>query len=168
VYVSDVRGRRVWLVDPRSYFPNWYEARMFAYPRKVGELRHRVARTWEESGQPNVRVSLQSSPIDFTVTDPESDETFLLDLNRYLTPKQLAKLSKRPDLILQFSHHLADVKHDQGHERIEVRAEVWASMHGREYQLLVDPAVDLAAEPPSLKPASWIMPLVEPLPAGPR
>jgi len=163
VYVSDGEGR-AWLVDPVTYFPGWYDDRMHADLRKVEELRYRIARTYEEAGYPNIRVGFQSSPIHFEVTDPESNETFPVHLSQYLTPRQLSKLSKRPDLILQFSHHLAEVKRDQGHHDIEVRAEVWVSMHARKFQLMVDPAVDLAAEPRSVEPASFIMPLVEPLP----
>jgi len=34
----------------------------------------------------------------------------------------------------------------------------------RKLQLLVDPTVNLAAQPSSLLPAKWIIPLVEPFP----
>jgi hypothetical protein len=44
---------------------------------------------------------------------------------------------------------------------LEVRAQVTASLHGRDRQLLVDPTVNLAAEKKrSLRPARWILPFV--------
>lgn len=72
-------------------------------------------------------------------------------------------MTTRPDMILNFSHHLADELRKQGYEQIEIRAEVWASLNGRKLQLLVDPTVNLAAQPSSLLPAKWIIPLIEPL-----
>ena len=164
VYVAEAAGGRAWLDDPRRYFPNWYEERMHLNQARIQELRRRIARDWEERGHAGVRVIVQNLPINFTVTDPESNQTFFVDLNRYLTRRQIRKMSTRPDLIRQFSHHLAKEKRDQGYEQVQVRAEVWVSMHQREFQLLVDPDVDLAAQPYSLSSASWIMPLVKPLP----
>jgi hypothetical protein len=40
-----------------------------------------------------------------------------------------------------------------------------ASLNGREPQPLIDPVVDLATQPRTLAPASWIVPLFQPLPA---
>ena len=73
-------------------------------------------------------------------------------------------MSTRPDMILTFSHFLANELRKQGYEKIEIRAEVWTSLNGRKLQLLVDPSVNLAAQPHSLLPAKWILPLTEPLP----
>jgi hypothetical protein len=66
-------------------------------------------------------------------------------------------------MVLQFAHHLADVYRKQGYPRIQVRARVDASLNGRRPQALIDPDVDLAAEPRNLLPARWIVPLREPL-----
>ena len=74
-------------------------------------------------------------------------------------------MSTRPDMILQFAHHLAALWESEGYEGIEVRTRVMASLNGRPRQLLIDPDVDLAREPRSLLPASWIVPLTTPLPA---
>ena len=72
-------------------------------------------------------------------------------------------MSTRPDMILQFSHHLAREKRKEGYEQVEVRAKVMASLNGRRRQLLVDPTVDLASESRTLLPTPWIMPLIAPL-----
>lgn len=78
--------------------------------------------------------------------------------------KQLRAMSFSPDLILQFSHYLANKLRMEGYDRIEIRAEVITSLNGRRPQFLIDPKVNLAAQPRTLMPAGWIMTLVEPLP----
>jgi hypothetical protein len=69
----------------------------------------------------------------------------------------------KPDLVLQFSHHLAEEKRREGYDNVEVRARVMVSLNGRQRQMLIDPNVDLAKEHVSLLPASWIVPLTTPL-----
>jgi hypothetical protein len=69
----------------------------------------------------------------------------------------------KPDLIVQFSHFLAEEKRREGYENVEVRARVLVSLNGREPQLLIDPNVDLAKEEMSVLPARWIVPLTTPL-----
>jgi hypothetical protein len=72
-------------------------------------------------------------------------------------------VSKQPDMILQYSHHLAEQKRREGFSDVEVRADVFVSLNGRKRQRIVDPSTDLAKEPRSLRPAQWILPLTEPL-----
>jgi hypothetical protein len=43
-----------------------------------------------------------------------------------------------------------------------------ASLNGRKPQLFINQNVNLAAEPRTLRPAPWILPLTEPLPAAQR
>ncbi len=74
-------------------------------------------------------------------------------------------MATHPDMILQFSHYLAELKRREGYENVEVRANVMASLNGRRPQMLIDPTVDLTKERISLLPARWILPLTEPLPA---
>ena len=69
----------------------------------------------------------------------------------------------KPDLILLFSHYLAEEKRREGYDTVEVRARVMVSLNSRQPQLLVDPNVDLAKEQVSLLPARWIVPLTTPL-----
>ncbi|HWW76357.1 MAG TPA: HTTM domain-containing protein, partial [Pyrinomonadaceae bacterium] len=79
--------------------------------------------------------------------------------------RQCDKMAGQPDMIIQFAHHLAEEKRREGYADVEVRATVLASMNGRKAQLLIDPEVDLAKVRRSMWPASWIVPLTEPLPA---
>lgn len=74
-------------------------------------------------------------------------------------------MAGQPDMILQFAHHLAAEARRAGRAGVQVRARVTASLNGREPQLLVDPEVDLAAQPRTLRRASWIVPLYQPLPS---
>ena len=96
---------------------------------KVGELDYIV----ERDGQPPERV----------------------DPREHLTSRQYRKVAAYPELIRQHAHHLADERDGE----VRVRAIARASLHGRPMQELIDPQVDLAAEPPRLPPADWIVPL---------
>ena len=58
---------------------------------------------------------------------------------------------------------MAATLRQEGYEQIEIRAIVRASLNRRERQLLIDPEVDLSKQPVSFWPASWIMPLEQPL-----
>lgn len=67
-------------------------------------------------------------------------------------------------MILQFSHFLArELKQQNPSHEIEIRVDVLAALNGGKPQLLIDPKVNLAAEPRTFGPKHWIMPLVEPV-----
>jgi hypothetical protein len=91
-----------------------------------------------------------------------------VDPSGYLTRPQLRMMMRRPSLVLQFSHFLADEWRKRGYDRVEVRARSFISLNKRAPQWLVDPDVDLAAERPTLAHATWITALKEPLPPTPR
>ncbi len=96
-------------------------------------------------------------------TDPVSGETWEIDPGDYLTTQQYNMLVRHPDLLLQFAHYIAEGLRAEGHERIEVRADVMSSLNRRYHQPLVDPTVNLAEQPRTLAPTPWIVPLEEPL-----
>ena len=99
----------------------------------------------------------------FTVTHPQSGQTWTIKPEEYLKSHQVMKMITKPDLILHFAHYLAEEKRREGYENVEVRARVMVSLNGREPQLLIDPNVDLAKEEVGLLPARWIVPLTTPL-----
>ena len=101
----------------------------------------------------------------FTVTDPAHGRTWTVRPNQHVTRLQASKMAGQPDMVLQLAHHIADEERRAGRPGVQVRAHVMASLNGREPQPLVDPAVDLAAQPRTLAPAPWIVPLFQPLPA---
>jgi hypothetical protein len=131
--------------------------RHFLYPGDVN---------WTEEGHNfswHMKLRDKEGRAAFTISDPASGQEWKVSLRKYLTSRQRSKVVTRPDMILQFSHYLAEEKRREGFENVEVRVRAMTSLNGRERQLLIDPAVDLAKQPRNLLPASWIMPLTEPL-----
>jgi hypothetical protein len=126
--------------------------------------------SWTEEGHRfSWRMKLRSKQgeTQFFVTDPARGDTQIVDPAKYLLPSQLDEMSTRPDMILQFAHHLAAEARRGGATQVEVRALARVSLNGRAPHLLIDPRANLAAQPRHLGPAAWITPLGESLPAEP-
>jgi vitamin K-dependent gamma-carboxylase len=122
--------------------------------------------SWTEEGHRfSWRMKLRAKAADaqFFVTDTTTGQTQTVNPTAHLKPHQLDEMMARPDMLLQFAHHLAKETRARGAERVEVRAFVRASLNGRAPQLLIDPSVNLAAIPRTLRSANWIRPLQEPL-----
>lgn len=154
-----IRRRRMILMILGVYFAIQLilPLRHFLYPGDVN---------WTEQGHRfswHMKLRDKASSARFFVTDPVTGTTWEAEPERYLTDRQIDEMSSRPDMILQFAHYLAALMQEDGYERVEVRAQVMASLNGRRPQLLVDPQVDLAAEMRLLGISDWIMPLREPL-----
>lgn len=95
----------------------------------------------------------------FIAVDPVTLTDHEVAWQPYLATWQYREMSSRPDMILQFANAIAaDLQHRTG-RRPRIHAVVWASLNSRSPQLLLDPAVDLAAQRPSLRRATWIRPL---------
>ena len=94
-----------------------------------------------------------------SLTDPRTGARWEIDPRDYLNSRQVREMSRRPDMILQFAHYVADLEQARTGVRPVVNARVVASLNARPYQELIDPTVDLAAQPDSLAPAHWIVPL---------
>lgn len=128
--------------------------RHWLYPGSVGwtEQGHRFA--WH--------MMLRHKDIEtftMSVIDPRTGARREIDPREYLSPRQVREMSRRPDMILQLAHHLADLEQARTGVRPVVNARVVASLNARPFQELIDPTVDLAAQPVSLAPAHWIVPL---------
>jgi hypothetical protein len=131
--------------------------RHFLYPGNV---------SWTEEGHNfawHMKLRTKEGEAVFTVTHPGSGQTWTIKPEDHLKSHQLMKMITKPDLILQFSHYLAEEKRREGYDDVEVRAHVMVSLNGREPQLLIDPNVDLTKERVSLLPTNWIVPLTTPL-----
>ena len=99
----------------------------------------------------------------FTVRDPATGRQWRVSPERYLLRHQVGEMESRPDMILQFAHHLARVwAEERKIAGVEVRARVCASLNGRKAELLIDPERDLARIPRSLRHADWILPQTQP------
>ena len=100
----------------------------------------------------------------FIVTDPATGETWEVNPGEYLTRRQAGKMASRPHMVVEFARYLEERMREEGHENVEVRARIVASLNGRQHQLLVDPDVDLTEVPyPWFGHADWIRPLGYPL-----
>jgi vitamin K-dependent gamma-carboxylase len=132
-------------------------------------LRHFLYRgdaSWTEEGHRfSWRMKLRAKAADaqFFVTDTASGQTRSVVPDAFLKPHQVDEMLARPDMLLQFAHFLAAQARTNGAQNVEVRAVVRASLNGRAPQLLLDPSVNLAAIPRTLRSANWIRPLGEPL-----
>lgn len=95
----------------------------------------------------------------FIVTDRQTGDSWRVDPDYFLTPRQTDKMMVRPDLIRQFAGHLASLWQEQGRD-VMVRAEICKSLNGRPCQIFIDPAADLTLVDRSLFAAdSWVLPL---------
>ncbi|NKB66945.1 MAG: vitamin K-dependent gamma-carboxylase [Candidatus Latescibacteria bacterium] len=95
--------------------------------------------------------------------DPASGVHWRAKLEKYLAPWQIRAGLNDPDMLLQFAHHLARLNKQEGLGHIEIYADAQISLNGRKPQFMVDPKVNLAAQPRSLAPYPWIVPLHRPL-----
>jgi vitamin K-dependent gamma-carboxylase-like protein len=139
-----------------------FPLRHFLYPGNVH---------WTEEGHRfSWHMKLRDKDADavFDVRDVDRGATSEVSPRQHLSRRQAQEMASRPDMILQFAHHLAAEARRRGHASVEVRARVTASLNGRPPQPLVDSEVDLAGEPRTLLPARWIVPLREPLPGRRR
>ena len=132
-------------------------------------LRHHVLYTgnpmWTEEGYRFswwVMLVEKEGTATFTVSDPDQQRQWEVDNGQYLTPFQEKRMSIRPDHLLQFAHHLAEV-YQKEHQIAQpvVQARVYVTFNGRMSQLLIDPTVNLAAQERHWRQKSWILPLEE-------
>jgi vitamin K-dependent gamma-carboxylase len=137
----------------------------FIFAQLLIPLRHHVYPgdvNWTEEGHRfSWRMKLRDKTADITITttDPQTRIWRKVNLENYLTPRQIGKMATRPDMVIQFAHYLAAQWEALTGVRPLVNAQVRASLNGRPPQDLIDPQVNLAAEPLNLLPASWIIPL---------
>lgn len=158
-------GDRFWVVDPKQFLPPEEVALMNTSPRLTEQYAATLREEWRKNGFDRVIIRREPVPTLFRVTEPKTGQAWTLSpVELGLPPTQADNMSGTPDMILQFAHWIARRMAELGHDTVEVRADGYVSLHGRPYQRLVDPDVDLAAQPRTLGPASWIVPLQHPLP----
>jgi vitamin K-dependent gamma-carboxylase len=102
----------------------------------------------------------------FYVTDPNSGETLQVNPPDVIDSPHVEAMGWRPDMLVQFAHHLGKIMPRTGPKPLRVEARVLVSLNGRKPQLIIDPNVDLAAEPYPLGRPRWLRQIHEPLPEG--
>ncbi|MFV0318354.1 MAG: HTTM domain-containing protein, partial [Microthrixaceae bacterium] len=105
----------------------------------------------------NVMLVEKAGDVVFTVTDPATGRSWRDDARSIYTPQQWRVMSTEPELIRQAAHEVAVEAGSTPAHHLEVRADARMSLNGRPSQRLIDPEVDLAAEPWRLGPQPWIL-----------
>ena len=115
---------------------------------------------WTEEGYWGAwRVMLtdKAAALEFRVTDPTAGSRWQVGPELVLEDWQTERASGHPDLIVATAHLIAARYRDRGVEPVQVYADAWVSMNGRPASRIIDPTVDLAAQPRTLGPAPWIL-----------
>lgn len=99
------------------------------------------------------------SDINLYSTDPRTGKRRVIPVGQVLNARQIQNLSRRPELAHHFAEWYADKYEERNGVRPIVTAKCIASLHNRPWRDLIDPTVDLAAQPFNLEQKSWIMPL---------
>ena len=126
--------------------------RHYAYPGNV---------RWNEAGYLfawRVMLTEKTGFVRFRVHDPATGQTWQIAPDAYLTPLQTERMAIQPDLIRQTARLIRDDFAGRGYAGVSVAADVFVSYNGRPAARLIDPSADLAAVPPGLAPAEWVLP----------
>lgn len=116
---------------------------------------------WTEEGHRmswRMMLRSRSGTIQFVVVDKDTGTKTIVPHNRYLSPRQLEKVSCYPDFIWQYAQYLKKEYTAQG-QQISVYAKAKVSINARPLALFTDSSVDLAAEKwDHFKHHKWILP----------
>jgi vitamin K-dependent gamma-carboxylase len=116
---------------------------------------------WTEEGTYfswRMMLSDKASAVQFLALDRTSGQVTEIDPRRYLIPHQLDRMTRDPEMLREFASFL---KREQDSIR-EIHVVALCSLNGRKPQPLVDPKIDLGAEPRRFGPQPYIVPLTEP------
>lgn len=123
--------------------------------------------SWDERGHLfSWRMMLRAKEVGlgYAIVDPETGRVANVDHKQFMDAEQSEKFGRDPELILLMAHYIADQFQSEMGRRPQVHAFVLASLNGRKAQLMIDPNVDLAAQPRGqFGQRDWVMPLTEPL-----
>lgn len=99
--------------------------------------------------------------VEYRVVTGDPPQTTRVSPRAELTPLQVKAMSTQPDMILDYAHHLATkYQSKEPTKTVKIYADAYANLNGRPSQRLIDPDVDLAAQPRGLGHAPWILPLL--------
>ena len=147
------------LLGSYAAFQFLFPLRHYLYPGPV---------SWTEEGHHfawHMKLRAKDGVAEFRAFDAGGREIPVPPVSDLLSPRQADSMPGKPFMILQYAHHLAGVLRSQGHEPAAIRVTAYASLNGREPQLLVDPDVNLLEKNRSIWPADWLVPLTTELPA---
>jgi uncharacterized membrane protein YphA (DoxX/SURF4 family) len=152
-----ISDRRYWILG----FVTVYVALQILIPLRHWLYPSYVA--WSEEGHRfswRMKLRSKSSRVAFYVTNPHTNRIWEVDLRQDLTSRQVRKMSTRPDMIIQYVHHLKQKLHQVGIEDPIIQVSSQVSLNGRSYQPIIDPTVNLAEAPLQIiAPSTWLLPL---------
>jgi hypothetical protein len=125
--------------------------RHYVYPGNV---------RWNEEGYRfswRVLVTEKAGMAEYRVRDPESGRSWRVGPEAYLTPLQAQRAATQPDMILETAHLISGDFTSRGYPGVQVYADVFVSMNGREHRRLINPSADLASAAHGLGPKEWVL-----------
>lgn len=158
VVVPD-RGKRFTIAAIGLYLA-WqllFPFRHYLYPGNV---------SWTEEGHHfawQMMLRDKTVGVRFFVQESNSQKCGILEVSRILHDRQLSRMGKDPDMILDFVQFISDQHRDHGLGELEIHVLALASLNGRKPQLLMDPTIDYSAVRRVWGTQPWIVPLREPL-----
>jgi vitamin K-dependent gamma-carboxylase len=117
---------------------------------------------WTEEGHRfswRMKLRGKDGEVVFKVVQLSTGRFWEFDPEGNLTKKQVDEMAGRPDMILQFAHHLDKAMQSRGYGEVAVYAQSKVSLNGRDPEPLIDPKVDLVKVKRSLAHSTWILPL---------
>lgn len=127
--------------------------RHFLYPGPVNwtEEGHRFA--W------HMKLRVKRTEANFRAVDADGRPVDLSRFENVLTLKQRGTMAGRPDMVLQYAKYLAAQLRADGVKDPKIYVDSLVSLNGRPARPLIDPNVNLAEEPRTLRHVDWLLPL---------
>tara|TARA_B110000438_G_C15819748_1_gene653788 strand:- start:2477 stop:3847 length:1371 start_codon:yes stop_codon:yes gene_type:complete len=117
---------------------------------------------WNEEGYRfSWRVMLieKKGYTNFKIKNTVDGSSFYIKNEKFLTPFQEKQMSFQPDFILEYAHYLGDYYSKKNKTNIEVYADSFVALNGRQSQRFIDPNIDLYLQKESINHKKWILPL---------
>ena len=127
-------------------------------------LRHHLypgnVRWNEEAYRFSWRVLLtdKTGHLEYRVADPATGLDRIVRPGDHFTPLQVERMARQPDMIQQGAKIIRDHYRSLGHPAPQVRADARVAWNGRPATPLIDPQIDLAAQPTTILPKPWLLP----------
>jgi len=101
--------------------------------------------------------------IEYTVTFEDTGKVIEIDNEEFLSKLQAKRIKERPEMAVQFAHHLCKHYGAMGKGPVRVNVEDVISLNGRKKQYIIDPEFDLCMAKIRLGTSDWLVPLTMPL-----
>ena len=112
-----------------------------------------------------MKLRSKSGYTTFFIQDKQTGERFQVNLEGYIEDWQVDDMDGKPYMIWEFAQFLKEEFALMGSD-VGVYVDAVASLHGRQYQPIIEPDIDLTeVSKPWFGHADWIVPLYVPLSA---